>query len=510
QLEEKLAGQVTVPKATSGARGQEVSRVSALAKRDDPRMIASLLMSGEIEVSQVPAPLYEAVLLHVCALHRAVVARTQETVRCLKLALTQTNQTVRDRDGSHGETLSEIERHRRTAQSLGSQSLKLREELDRQIAKVRKLGEELRIERNETDEMRIQMETLRASQLGTSEGALMRVFLDLVNVQLSEWLGARDTLLGRARFLVKELDAKVREADELLSETKAAIEDAEGTRLDRNFSRDEHAWSTFLDRFNQMRVHRVALDNVHGEISRLTDKRRACATAYDAHKQVGDELSFKVRALVQAFSLVAIDAWERAGLNPKVLDRLEPPIEVVLLMIQAVPVPRLDGEWRTRADALQAHILSPRTTRSSKQTPCVDPQTEAIHFFPGSIFMVEPEREVERLVCLVLEEAQLCGIKTPLLYDEIASFIQRAGLSSKPHRELMQDVGTACSVLLKRGVVSQREREIEGVTRHARAFLACEPQCSKEANNQLAQVEGGRGALLKARIARMLQNTTEG
>ncbi|MBI4438273.1 hypothetical protein HY631_04980, partial [Candidatus Uhrbacteria bacterium] len=146
--------------------------VQMKAKQDDTHLLASRVLAGEINARQVPVHLREEVLAQTRVLHQAVVARTDETVRSLKEALTQANQTARTHSDGQGQALSEAERQRSTAHDLGRQTLALREELERLRRENGELEEQLRLAHMEAVERMSEMETLRAGEMGTSEGAL--------------------------------------------------------------------------------------------------------------------------------------------------------------------------------------------------------------------------------------------------------------------------------------------------------------------------------------------------
>lgn len=477
-------------------------QVASIHAGEDPRVIASHLLQGELDVREVPSGLLGDVLAAVGSIHQAVLSRNEETIRSLRDALKGSNAVSRDRDGAQASLQAEIDRHRRSAQELGRTNLALREEMDglreREATAMRGLAEA----RQRIIELEDQVRELTAIQMGTAEGAMLRRFLELASTELPAWLGRRDLLLDRARRYTTELDQKVAEADGILLDLKAAIENAQEARMDRAFAQDESSWAKYLVCCDVIRTHQRIHAALVAELELLASRRRECADAYEQIKRDGDALRHGIHAFVHTFHLIGVDIWERSGLSSGILERFELPAEVILLMVQAIPVRPLDPVYVQLMDELFAHVLVAPQKRPRAQTAPA-PKPPVVQFFPGSIFLVEPEREVERLTCLILASAHEAGVKRPLFPDEIAMLILRASLCADPKRELTTRVATACQQLLARGIVSRQMREVELMKNRLPAFHARIPHGIQEARLIFTQVAGGQGDELKKKIARL-------
>lgn len=473
-------------------------------KGQDPRVLAGRLLNGEIKVGELPAGMLGDVLAAMGPVHQAIIARNEETVRSLRDALKGSNEVSRSRDEVQASAQAEIDRHRRQAQDLGRTNLTLREQLDQLRVQMQIAQGERAKAQQQVLELEGQVRDLTAMQLGIAEGKLQRRFVDLVSTDLPAWLGRRDQLLSRARHYSTDLDNKVEEADGQRMELIAMIENAEEARLDRAFGADEAAWAKYLACCDQVGTHRKAFEQTLGEVERINERRRSCRDDYSAIEKEGQTLFHSITSLVHAFHLVGVDIWERAAVPSTVLERFELPTEVVLLMVQNIPVRLLDPDYQERMDALFSHVLKapePRVKKASLPEP--SKPSAHVQFFPGSIFLVEPEREVERLTCLVLARAREAGARQALLPDEIAALLLRASLSNRSKRELASLVTKACQSLIGRGVLQRQLRQLPGMKNSAPAFRARNPECANEARLLLSQVSGGCAEQLNEKIARL-------
>lgn len=483
----------------------QASRVHTVIDRGDPRMLAAHLLAGDIAAGEIPSQLREAVLACVQQHHTAVTARTDETIRAQRHALEQANQTARARDESHVQVEGAVDHQRRTAQEMGRQVADLHRDLERSRQTIEELEEALRASRAETLELRGEMVILREEQLGLTEGAIFRSFLDLVNVRVPEWLNEREGLFRKAEFLCTSLEQKAAGANDLLSEVRADVEDAEAAKVDRTFDGDESTWTLYLEKVAQMRRHLAEHVALLLEVQRLSQQRTECTDYYEGLDRKGKELTFTICSVVHVFFLIGEDVWARADVKPELLDSLDPSNRVIRLMMQAIPAEELSEDWMERVDALQSYILEPKKKRSEKKVAA--PVPVQIHFFPGRIFMVEPEREVERLVGILLSELQLSGFNTALFPDEITTLLMRSGLSSLVREQLSVQVISALAVLSARGVVSRHPRYVEELRMTSKAYTARDRFCEQYARAELAQVEGGHGELLKGKLKRVMPTT---
>lgn len=479
-------------------------QVASVHAQGDPRVIASHLLQGELDVREVPSGLLGDVLAAAGSIHQAVLSRNEETIRSLREALKGSNAVSRDRDEAQASLQAQIDRHRRSAQELGRTNLALREEMDGLSEREGTAARGLAQARQHIVELEDQVRELTAAQMGIAEGSMLRRFLELVSTDLPAWLGRRDLLLDRASRYKRELDQKVAEADAVLLDLKAAIENAQEARMDRVFSSDEPSWAKYLACCDVVRTHQRTHAALVRELELLAQRRRECADAYEQINRDGDALRHGIHAFVHTFHLIGVDIWERAGLSSGILERFEPPAEVIPLMVQAIPVRPLDSAYAQLMDELFAHVVaSPQNRPRPQAAPA--PKSPVVQFFPGSIFLVEPEREVERLTCLVLVSAHEAGVKRPMFPNEIAVLIVRASLSSNLRQELITRVAIACQQLLARGIVFRQMREVELMRKRLPAFHARVPHGIQEARLIFTQVAGGQGDELKKKIAHLFK-----
>lgn len=475
-------------------------------KGHDPRVIASQLLNGELKVGGIPAGMVVLVLDAAALIHRAVVARSEETVRSLRSAIEASNAVSRGRDEAQVRWSDEVERHRRTAQEQGRVNLALRAELDRARAAEQESAQQLSFAREQIEELERQAHELRSAQAGIVEGKLQRRFTELVSTDLPSWLASRDQILARARHFTNELTAKIEQLEGALSELRWAIHKAEDSRIDRVFAKDSRAWEDYLACCEAVRGHQREHDSLAQEAERLFRRRQECATSYETLRSQGEQLAYNIRAVAMSFRQIDVDAWERVGVSENVLQRFDPPAEVIVLMLRSIPLPTLEAEYKARRDALFSHVLEPRGEPARAAVANEKPPAE-VHFLSGSIFMVEPERELERLVYLILCGAHEAGVRQYLLVEEIATLLLRARLTGLAKRELMRLVSDACLALLSRNLVSRSRRSVEGFKDGLPTFRVNESQGLSEAGLLLSQVNGGHADQLKARIARVFPKT---
>jgi hypothetical protein len=492
----------SIPKSMEDRlRGVSSSQRGTPLKTADPRILAGQLLRGEIKVGEIPAGVLTDILMAIGSVHRAILSRNEETILSLREALKGSNEMSRGRDEVQASSTADIERHRHAAQELGRTNLVLRGQVDELRGKAQVAEDALANARGQIQELESQLRDLTVTQLGVVEGSLQRRFLDLVSTELPGWLGKRDQVLVRARYYTKEFDQKVEEADNLRRDLIAAIEDAEAARTDRVFATDETGWAKYLACCEEVTKLREVFDAVTGEIGRIVQRRRAVADTYEPLKREGEQLFYTIQSLAHAFHLVNVNIWERVDVPVSVLGRFEPPAEVVIHMVLTVPIPTLDEEYQERMKELFVHVLASRVPQGKVKTSSTT--SASVQFFPGSIFLVEPEREVERLTCLVLIAALEAGAKQALFPDEIAVTLLRAGLSNEDKRKLISTVATACQGLLARGVVTRHSRSVEGLKMSAWAYQARSFEGASESRLLLTQVSGGHGAQLKQKIARL-------
>ncbi len=491
-------GKVTPPSLTVG----HAARVLSIIEQGDPRMLAAHLLSGDVAVHDIPPRLMQAVLGCVRRHHKAVTDRDDETIRQQREALEALNRAARERDESRASTESDVARQRRTAQEMGRQVGDLHRDLEQARLKIGELEQSLRTSQSEASDLRADLAAAKEEQLGDTEGAIFRRFLDLVNVQVAQWLTDREGLFRKAESLCSRLEERAGQADDLLLEVKACVEDAEAAQVERVFEGDERDWIAFIDKVEQMRRFLSEHSAIIQEVQRLSQQRSECTDAYEGLDRKGKELTFQIHSVVEAFSLIGVDIFARAGLNPDLLDSLGASDRVVKLMMQAIPAQELSEDWTQRIEALQSHILVAKPKRAGKKEPA--PEPAQVQFFPGRIFMVEPEREVERLVGILLHELHAAGFTNALFPGEIALLLMRSGLTNLAREPMTSEVTVACQALIGRGLISRHPRFMEDVQITGKAFAARDVFTAQYARVELAQVGGRHGEKLCEKLRRVI------
>lgn len=453
------------PAPTPSPKPAEAESEVKVLRSGDPMRIAGLVMTAQIEPSEVPDSLLRAVFEAVPVHYRASSERTTETLQELRDALKRARDNSRLRDEQQAQAQDALSERKRTARELGRQATQLREELDAATEQLQTLGDRLATAEAERDEALARVEELQSASPDSHEGKLTDQFEELVRVEISRWLDRRETLLRRVGHLHEEMTRVRRRVGDQVHALRVEIEECESLRVGTRFNADMPGWDEYMDATAGTRQlhdeYRALADSYAPKLHRRADYR----AGYERVKRDGRELLSRLRVLIEAFSLIGVPIMEEYDLGPSFTVKMEEPPEVVTILMAPMDLEVLGGDYTSRFHALNSHVVPSRAAKGvrEREVPGRDHRpAPKVHLLPGSIFVeADAEEELERMVAVLLSLVRKIGTGEPLLLDEIQGMLVRSTMV-RDRTGLQADISDVLKLLIRRRIVSRRPKATRG------------------------------------------------